>query len=94
MERIYKNCQSCGRPMKRQEHRGANADGSWNAMYCNHCYHDGQFTIRNITVEDMQQRVKGKMKASGFPGFIASLFTRKLRKLQRWRHSTHPTAIE
>ena len=32
----------------------------------------------------MQARVKGKLKEAGFPGFVAGLFTRKIRKLERW----------
>ncbi|MBO9566364.1 MAG: zinc ribbon domain-containing protein, partial [Niastella sp.] len=75
MERVYKNCQSCGMPMKRDERGGGtNADGSRNAMYCSHCYEAGRFTVRNITVEDMKVQVRGKLKAVGFPGFVASFF--------------------
>jgi hypothetical protein len=93
MEREYKNCQSCGMPMKRDENGGGtHADGSRNTMYCSHCYEGGQFTVRNITVEDMKQRVQGKMKQTGFPGFIASFFTRKLHKLERWK--IHTMAVE
>jgi hypothetical protein len=86
MERTYKNCQSCGMPMKRDEHGGGtNADGSKNTMYCSHCFQDGKFTVRNITVDDMKERVRGKLKQVGFPGFVASLFTRNIHKLERWR---------
>ncbi len=80
-------------PMKRDEHGGGtHADGSRNTMYCSHCYEGGQFTVRNITVEDMKQRVRGKMKETGFPGFIASFFTRNLHKLERWK--IHIMAVE
>lgn len=94
MEKAYKFCQSCGMPMKRDPHGGGtNADGSKNKMYCSHCYSDGQFTIRNITVDDMKERVRGKLVETGFPGFMASFFTRNLHKLERWR-SDHWTAVE
>ena len=37
MDTIYKNCQSCGMPMKRDPQRGGtNADGSKSTMYCSH----------------------------------------------------------
>jgi hypothetical protein len=93
MERVYKNCQSCGMPMKRDEHGGGtHADGSKSVMYCSHCYEGGQFTVRNITVDDMKERVRGKMKQIGFPGFMAGLFTRNLHKLERWK--IHTMAVE
>lgn len=93
MERMYKYCQSCGMTMKRDEHGGgSNADGSRNTMYCSHCYQDGRFTVRNITVEDMKMRVRGQLKSIGFPGFVATFFTRNLHKLERWK--IHLMAVE
>jgi hypothetical protein len=81
----YKNCQSCGMPMSRDEGGGGtNADGSKSQMYCSHCYEAGRFTLPGITVGQMQERVKGKMKEMGFPGLLAGLFTRRIPKLERW----------
>lgn len=92
MERSYKTCQSFGMPMKKEEHRGSNRDGSKNLLYCHHCFQDGVFTARNITVQDMKERVRGKLREFGVPGFMTGLFTRKLHKLERWRE--HPLAID
>jgi len=37
--KTYKNCQSCGMPMKKDAAcGGTNADGKKNQMYCSHCY--------------------------------------------------------
>lgn len=81
----YKNCQSCGMPLKRDEKGGGtNADGSVSGMYCSHCYQGGQFTQPDISVSEMQSLVKDKMKTMGFPGFLATLFTRNIPKLKRW----------
>ena len=80
-----KNCQSCGMPMSRDARGGGtNADGSKSPTYCSHCYADGKFTLPDLTVGQMQERVRGKMKEMGFPGFLAGLFTRRIPKLQRW----------
>ena len=85
-EKLFKNCQSCGMPLKRDERGGGkNADGSRNAMYCSHCYKSGEFTLPDITAKQMQERVKGKMKEMGFPGFMTGLFTRGIPKLERWK---------
>ena len=92
MDRTYKCCQSCGMPMKRDEHGGGtHADGTKSKMYCSHCLQDGKFTAR-ITVDDMRERVKSKLKETGFPGFMAGFFTRNMHKLERWR--IHHMAVE
>lgn len=82
----YRNCQSCGMPMKRDEKGGgSNADGSRSSTYCSHCYERGQFTAPDITAAEMQERVRGKLKDYGFPSFAAKLMTRGIPRLQRWR---------
>jgi len=92
MERAYKNCQSCGMPMKRDpQGGGTKADGNKSKMYCSHCYHQGRFT-QNITVNEMREQVKGKLKDFGFPGFMTGLFTRNINKLERWK--VHSMAVE
>ena len=83
--RTYKNCQSCGMPMRRDEKGGGtNADGSKSAMYCSHCYEGGQFKLPDISAGEMQQRVKGKLQEAGFPAFVTWLFIRKIPNLTRW----------
>ena len=85
MSEAYKNCQSCGMPMKRDEKGGGtNADSSKSTMYCSHCWTNGRFTLPDITASQMQERVKGKMKEMGFPGFLGWMLTRNVPKLARW----------
>ena len=86
MEKPYKNCQSCGMPLKRDEKRGGtNADGTISLMYCSHCYLEGKFTQPNITVDEMKSRVKSKLKEFGFPGILTGIFARNIPTLVRWR---------
>ena len=86
LAQTYKNCQSCGMPLKRDEKGGGtNADGTRNAMYCSHCYEKGHFVLPDISVEQMQARVREKIVGMGMPGFVAGIFTRKIPKLARWR---------
>jgi hypothetical protein len=80
-----KNCQSCGMPMSRDERGGGtNADGSKNPTYCSHCYTGGKFALPDLTVDQMKERVAGKMKEMGFPRLLSWVFTRKIPRLQRW----------
>lgn len=88
MEKTYKQCQSCGMPLKRDEKSGGtNADGSKSAKYCSHCYENGQFTRPDITVSQMKDLVKTKLKESGIPGFLTGFFTMGIPKFERWKKS-------
>ena len=72
-------------PLKRDEQGGGtNADGSKSAIYCSHCFQQGKFVLPDLTVDQMQARVRQKLVEFGFPGFLAGLFTRRLPKLERW----------
>lgn len=86
MTRMYRNCQSCGMPLKRDpQGGGTEADGSRSAVYCSHCYENGTFTLPDITVSEMQRRVGQKLRESGLPALLAAFFARNVPKLDRWR---------
>jgi hypothetical protein len=88
MEQLYKNCQSCGMPLKKDPvGGGSNADGSKSVVYCSHCYENGKFIQPNITASEMQTFVKEKLKSMGFPGFLAGWFSKGTPKLARWKKS-------
>jgi len=79
-------CQSCGMPMKRDEQGGGSEyDGTRSLRYCSHCYVDGKFTQPDLTVEQMQQLVRGKLEEFGVPHLLSGLFTRTIPKLARWQ---------
>ena len=81
----YKNCQSCGMPLKRDARGGGtNADGSRSTMCCSRCYAYGRFAFPDMTVDQMQELVRGKLRELGFPGPLGWLFTRRIPKLKRW----------
>ncbi len=85
MELTFKNCQSCGMPLKKSPNGGGtNADGSTSKVYCSHCYEGGKFIQPDWTAVEMQKFVKAKMKEMGFPGFLAGFFTKGIPRLKRW----------
>lgn len=85
MEKTYKDCQSCGMPLAKDEGRGGTeADGSKSSRFCSHCYQNGKFTEPNITMTEMQAKAKGKIQSMGFPGFLATFFTKNVPHLERW----------
>ena len=83
---IYKNCQSCGMPLKKSPNGGGtNTDGTTSKMYCAYCYEKGEFKQPNWTVSQMQDFVKSKVKEMGFPmSLFANMFTKKIPNLKRW----------
>lgn len=84
-------CQSCGMPLSKDKGGGATeADGSHSPDFCSNCYRDGRFTQPDITVEDMQERVLGRMREMRIPGFVARRFTKGIPKLKRWAGSAKP----
>lgn len=81
----YKNCQSCGMPMKHDaKNGGTKLDGTKHQKYCSACYQNGLFTQPNITVEDMQNLVKENLKEMGYPRLLIKYFARGISKLERW----------
>lgn len=86
MDQVYKNCQSCGMPLKKDPAGGGkNADGSTSKMYCSYCFENGQFKQADWTVQHMQNFVGFKMKEMGIPGFLTGFFTKGIPKLERWK---------
>lgn len=67
---------------------GTEADGTRSTMYCGHCYVDGKFTRPDITVQQMIELVKGRMKEMHIPGFLSYFMVRNIPKLKRWTEGT------
>jgi hypothetical protein len=82
---MNKYCQSCGMPLSKDEQGGGTEkDGRKSLLYCSHCYQNGAFTQPDITVDQMVDLVKGKMKEMHIPGFLSYFMTRNIPRLKRW----------
>ena len=80
-----KYCQSCSMPLsKNKKGGGTEKDGRKSLLYCSHCYQNGAFTLPDITVDQMVDLVRGKMKEMHVPGFLSYFMTRNIPRLQRW----------
>lgn len=80
-----KNCQSCNMPMKHDpQGGGTNADGSKSEKYCSYCYQNGEFTFNGSVIE-FQDFCHKKMIDAGHGKFTAWLFTRGMKRLERWK---------
>ncbi len=86
MGKTYKNCQSCGMPLKQDPAGGGTeADGGRSSMYCSYCYSNGTFAQPDMTMEDMKTLVKEQLVKMKFPKFLAGIFTSGIPKLERWK---------
>ena len=81
----YKKCQSCAMPLKKPEDRGTEKNLDKSSMYCKHCYQEGEFLQKSITVDEMKQVVKEKCVEMGIPKFLAGMFAKNIHKLERWK---------
>ena len=86
MEKKHKMCQSCGMPLSKDPQRGgSNTDGSLSVKYCSYCYQNGEFTFDG-TVQEFQEFCRQKMIENGSNKIIAWLFTRGMKRLDRWKN--------
>jgi hypothetical protein len=86
VEKRYRYCQSCGMPLRRDEHGGGtNADWTRSRAYCSHCFAAGRFRQPGMTAAEMQARVREKLREIGFPAFLEWLFVSRIPRLERWR---------
>ena len=86
MSETNKMCQSCGMPLTKDvKGGGSNADGTLNTLYCSYCYQNGDFTYKG-TVQEFQEFCRQKMIEGGHSKFKSWLFTRGMKRLDRWKN--------
>lgn len=81
-------CQSCGKPLEKEEEFGTNKDGSMSKDFCLHCYQKGEFTD-SMSMEEMIQYCVDHMKEWGIPS-TEEAFRQQLNTLyptlKRWHN--------
>jgi hypothetical protein len=79
-------CQSCGMPMMKPEYFGINADGSKNEEYCTYCFKGGNFTLPNVTLSQMIEKLVSMHDQMGITEEAArKMASENLPKLKRWQ---------
>lgn len=78
-------CQSCGMPLSFDpEGAGTEADGSRSRIYCSYCYENGCFKDPDLTLRQMQARVRELLRKRGTPWYIRAYMTHRIATLTRW----------
>ena len=86
MNNKYNTCQSCGMPLNRDKRNfGIKSSRNLSDMYCSFCYEKGEFTMPDITVNEMRALVTKKIIEMNIPKFLAKFLTRNTYKLKRWK---------
>ena len=80
-------CQCCSMPIPSPELHGTEADGSPSESYCKFCYDHGDFTARDVTMDEfIEATADAEAKAIGVSREEAvSLMATLLPHLKRWR---------
>lgn len=85
MKNSNKICQSCGMPLKKDpQGGGTDKDGSLSEKYCSYCYMNGEFSFKG-NVEEFQEFCRKKMIETGNSKFLSWIFTRGMKRLERWK---------
>jgi len=84
--KLFKTCQSCGMPMKKDEDFGTESNGSLSKEYCTYCYQNGKFTEPDIAIDTMAEKGGAIMSQMyDIPPEKAVEFAREqLSYLKRW----------
>ncbi len=89
MDKLNKNCQSCGMPLSRDTRGcGTEKDGTGSTKYCSYCYANGEFTGGNVTLKEFAEISREGMIKGGKSKFFAWLFSRPfmIGHLERWKN--------
>ena len=77
-------CQSCGVLIGDDELLGTEKDGSVNNDYCNECYYNGEFTLPNLTIDEMKDIIIDEMERRGTSGEKIDIAVQNMNNLKRW----------
>jgi hypothetical protein len=86
-EKVYKNCQSCGKKFSSIRNYGLNYDKSFNYSFCKECFIDGEFTNSNLTKEDFFNQVNETLKTKSW--LKRKLVLNSLYFLERWKEEEY-----
>lgn len=73
----YKECQSCGLSLFKTPNKE-------HTYYCNDCWKEGEFTNKNISIDDMKVNNYLTHQKYGYSKKEIKSLNRKLKKLVRW----------
>ncbi len=86
---LWPICQSCARPLIREEDFGVDADGNRNLKYCSTCWGNNGFRRPDLTMDEMiGEVVEQIIDRTGMPRSRAEEITRSvIPLLERWREA-------
>lgn len=83
---VYKVCQSCAMPIKKDENKGTEVDKTLSIKFCQFCYKNGEFTEPSISLVEMQEKCAELFRIEH--PVMSTLFGKKyvnsIAELERW----------
>lgn len=81
----YVVCQSCGMPFSKNKNNFFRiTSGFYDVKYCTDCFQNDRFTNPDYTIDEMNQQLINRLRASGMRGNL-DRFTERLNTLERWK---------
>ncbi len=78
-------CQSCGMPLKEEQYRGTNGDGTESTEYCKYCFENGDFIDGCTTLKQKTEQSVAVAIQMGMPKQRAEDMAHSiLPSLKRW----------
>ena len=85
---MKKQCQSCGMPLyseKDGDRRGTEYVGNKSEKWCSLCYQNGDFVIKDCTLNQMTDIVDKALMRTGSSSTMRWIAKKQLPRLERWR---------
>lgn len=81
----FKNCQSCGMKLSDQTECDISLQNDSNQKYCQTCFQDDSFTEPDLSLNEMNEKVKARCEELGFGRLTSWILSYRLQNLDRWR---------
>ncbi len=81
-EKIYANCQSCGKKFTSILKYGTNKNKTKNYAFCKNCFESGKFTNPDLTKDEFLNKTMESVKNKNW--FYRRILKNKLDELERW----------
>lgn len=82
---ISSSCQSCGKKFNSMIRYGTENNNTKNYHFCNQCYSNGEFTIPDLTKEEMKVIIRKELVAKKAKWMTIKLKLLQLNNAERWQ---------
>lgn len=86
-DKLYSNCQSCGKKFTSSRKYGKEIDSSNNLAFCEDCYNEGKFTNSELTKEEFIEKANEEIKNKNW--LAKWILKNRFKNLERWNRNQY-----